>query len=354
MSVTLDKIKTYEGGKSNIPGKKNIIKLSSNESPFGPSRKVLKAIKQASGKTNRYPNADSLELKKNICKRYKVPTKNIFVGNGSDEILGLLCQLFLSKNDEVIIPKHSFLMYEIYASINNAKIKYSNVNDYSFIVDDIIKKVTNKTKIIFIAQPNNPTGIYLDRKNLNKLLKRIPKRIMVVIDAAYSEFINNSDYTDGLNLVMKNRNIIVTHTFSKIYGLASLRLGWCAAPERIINLLDRIRGPFNVNQIAQVAGSAALSDTNYEKKVIRHNTIWLKKFKSELAKFPVKVYDSQANFIFIKVRNATKLNKYLLSNGIIVRTLDNYEIFDCLRISIGTTLENKKFLNLIKKFFENE
>ena len=152
----------------------------------------------------------------------------------------------------------------------------------------------------------------------------------------------------------KNRNIIVTHTFSKIYGLASLRLGWCAAPERIINLLDRIRGPFNVNQIAQVAGSAALSDTNYEKKVIRHNTIWLKKFKSELAKFPLKVYDSQANFIFIKVRNATKLNKYLLSNGIIVRTLDNYEIFDCLRISIGTTLENKKFLNLIKKYFENE
>lgn len=245
-------------------------------------------------------------------------------------------------------------MYEIYASINNAKIKYSNVNDYSFIVDDIIKKVTNKTKIIFIAQPNNPTGIYLDRKNLSKLLKKIPKRIMVVIDAAYSEFINNSDYTDGLNLVMKNRNIIVTHTFSKIYGLASLRLGWCAAPERIINLLDRIRGPFNVNQIAQVAGSAALSDINYEKKVIRHNTIWLKKFKVELAKLPMKVYDSQANFIFIKVRNATKLNKYLLSNGIIVRTLDNYEIFDCLRISIGTTLENKKFLNLIKKFFKNE
>ena len=354
MSVTLNKIKTYEGGKSIIPGKKNIIKLSSNESPFGPSSRVLKAIKQISGKTNRYPSADCLELKKNICKRFKVPTKNIFCGNGSDEILGLLCQLLLSKNDEVIIPKHSFLMYEIYASINNAKIKYSNVDDYSFIVDDIIKKITKKTKIIFIAQPNNPTGMYLDKKNLNKLLKKLPKRTMVVIDAAYSEFINNRDYTDGLNLVTKNSNIIVTHTFSKIYGLASLRLGWCAAPEKIINLLDKIRGPFNVNQIAQIAGSVALSDINYEKKVIRHNTIWLKKFKSELSELPVKVYNSQANFIFIKVRNAKELNKYLLSNGIIVRTLDNYEIFDCLRISIGTTLENKKFLNLIKKFFENE
>ena len=164
MSVTLDKIKTYEGGKSNIPGKKNIIKLSSNESPFGPSRKVLKAIKQASGKTNRYPNADSLELKKNICKRYKVPTKNIFVGNGSDEILGLLCQLFLSKNDEVIIPKHSFLMYEIYASINNAKIKYSIVNDYSFIVDDIIKKVTNKTNYLHNKKQKN--GCHLSAQNI--------------------------------------------------------------------------------------------------------------------------------------------------------------------------------------------
>ena len=354
MNIKLNKIKTYVGGKSNISGKKNIIKLSSNESPFGPSRKVLKAIKQASEETNRYPNTDCLELKKNICKKFKVPTKNIFCGNGSDEILGLLCQLFLSKNDEVIIPKYSFLMYEIYASINNAKIKYSNVDDYSFIVDDIIKKVTKNTKIIFIAQPNNPTGIYLDRKNLNKLLKRIPKRIMVVIDAAYAEFINNADYTDCLNLVGKNSNIIVTHTFSKIYGLASLRLGWCAAPERIINLLDKIRGPFNVNQIAQIAGSAALSDINYEKKVIRHNKIWLKKLKSELVKLPVKVYNSQANFIFIKVRNARKLDKYLLSNGIIVRTLESYEIFDCLRISIGTALENKKFLRLIKIFFDNE
>ena len=133
-----------------------------------------------------------------------------------------------------------------------------------------------------------------------------------------------------------------------------MRLGWCAAPDRIINLLDKIRGPFNVNQIAQIAGSTALSDASYEKKVIRHNTIWLKKFKSELAKLPVKVYNSQANFIFIKVRNVKKLNKFLLSNGIIVRTLENYEIFDCLRISIGTTLENKKFLRVIKKFFDNE
>ena len=351
MNDRLNNIKTYEGGNSHIPGKKNIIKLSSNESPFGPSKKVLNAISRASKKTNRYPVADCFELKKNICKKFKVPIKNIFCGNGSDEILGLLCQLFLSKNDEVIIPKHSFLMYEIYASINNAKIKYSNVDDYAFKVEDIIKNITNKTKIIFIAQPNNPTGMYLDKKSLERLIKRIPKRIMIVIDAAYSEFINNADYTDGLNIMKKNSNIIVTHTFSKIYGLASLRLGWCAAPSRIINLLDKIRGPFNVNQIAQIAGSIALNDKNYEKKVINHNKIWLKKFKLELAKLPIKVYESQANFVFIKVSDVNKLNKYLLSNGIIVRTLENYNIHDCMRISIGTALENKKFLKLIKNYF---
>lgn len=351
MSDRINNIKTYEGGKSFIPGKKNIIKLSSNESPFGPSKKVLNAIDQASKKTNRYPTADCLELKKSLGKKFRLPIKNIFCGNGSDEILGLLCQLFLSKNDEVIIPKHSFLMYEIYASINNAKIKYADVDDYSFKVDDIIKKITKKTKIIFIAQPNNPTGMYLDKKSLNRLIKGVPKRIMIVIDAAYSEFINNADYTDGLNLIRKNNNVIVTHTFSKIYGLASLRLGWCAASSRIIALLDKIRGPFNVNQIAQIAGSIALKDTNYEKKVIKHNKIWLKKFKLELAKLPIKVYDSQANFVFVKVLDVNKLNKYLLSNGVIVRTLENYDIYDCMRISIGTESENKKFLKLIKNYF---
>lgn len=352
MYTKLNKIKTYEGGKSNISGKKNVIKLSSNESPFGPSTRVLKVINSISKKTNRYPTADCSELKKNIYKKFKIPIKNLFCGNGSDEILGLLCQLFLAKGDEVIIPRHSFLMYEIYASINDSKIIYSNVNDYAFLVDDIIKKISKKTKIIFIAQPNNPTGIYLDKNDLNKLINKVPKRIMIVIDAAYSEFINKADYTDGLKLIKRHNNIIVTHTFSKIYGLASLRLGWCAASEKIISLLDKIRGPFNVNQIAQAAGSEALNDINYEKKVVKHNSIWLNKFKTELSKLPIKVYDSQANFIFIKVNDAKTLNKYLLSNGVIVRTLENYDIVDCLRISIGTTSENKKFLDLMKKFYK--
>ena len=353
MIANLNRIKTYEGGKSIISGKKNVIKLSSNESPFGPSSRVLKAIEKVSKKTNRYPIADCSELKKNICKKFKVLKKNIFCGNGSDEILGLLCQLLLTKGDEVIIPKHSFLMYEIYSSINNAKIKYSSVSDYSFLVDNIIKKISKKTKIIFIAQPNNPTGIYLKKKDLNKLVNKVPKKIMIVIDAAYSEFINKADYTDGLNFIKNNNNIIVTHTFSKIYGLASLRLGWCAAPQRVISLLDKIRGPFNVNQVAQTAGCEALNDVSYEKKVLEHNSIWLKKFKSELSKLPMKVYDSQANFIFIKVKDVKTINKYLLSNGVIIRTLENYDIFDCIRVSIGTTSENKKFLKLMNKFYKH-
>ena len=347
-------IKSYKGGISKITGKKNVIKLSSNESPFGPSKKVLKKINEVSSESNRYPDSDCTDLKKIIGKRYNISIDRLFCGNGSDEILGIACQLFLENNDEVIIPKNSFLMYEIYSKINRAKIIFSSTKDYTVSVKDIIKKINKKTKMIFIAHPNNPTGLFLSKKEINLLISQVPKRVMIVIDTAYAECITDNQYTDCIQLINKNKNLIITRTFSKIYGLASLRLGWCVSSPEIINTMNKIRGPFNVNKIAQAAGCVAITDKAHEKKVIQHNKKWLNLLKKELKNLPIKIYESVANFLFINVgRNKDNLNKFLLSNGIIIRTLENYNINDCIRVSIGTEAENIKFIRLMKVFFKN-
>ena len=355
---TLKNISAYKAGASKILGKNSVIKLSSNESPFGPSQKVLDKIKKISGTTNRYPESGSVELKDSISKRYKLNKKNIFCANGSDEILGLICQLYLTKGDEVIIPNNSFLMYEIYSKINNAKIIKSKTIDYCVDTKSILNSINKKTKIIFIANPNNPTGLYLDKLSLHSFIKKIPKRIIIVLDAAYAEYLDKNDYESGMSYIKKNENIIVTRTFSKIYGLASLRLGWCYANQNIISLLDKIRGPFNVNRIAQEAGAIAVLEKNVEKKLISHNKYWLKKIKDEFNKLPLVVYDSQANFIFIRLRKGIKekimLNKYLLSKSLIIRTLDNYNMPECIRVTIGTEEENKILISVFKSFFKND
>ncbi len=292
----LKNIKLYEGGISSIPGKKQVIKVSSNESPFGPSLRVQKAISTAKSKTHKYPDGNSLELKNALSKKTKLNINNLFVGNGSDEILGLACQLFLNKGDEVIIPKHSFLMFEIYSKISGGVVKRSSTKNLRFDVKSILNKITKKTKIIFIAQPNNPTGFYLSKE--------------------------------------------------------ALRLGWCYAHTDIIKLMNKVRGPFNVNQIAQLAGVEALKDKKYEKNAINHNKFWLKKMNSELSRLPVLVYDSRANFLLINVgKSVKKLNQYLLSKSIIVRLMDKYNLPDCIRLSIGKSSENRKVLKAMKEFY---
>ena len=350
---SLRNIKTYEGGASNIPGKRNVIKLSSNESPFGPSPNVVSKIRETIKKTNRYPDGKYKKLKEVIGKKFNLPEANLFCGNGSDEILGIACQLFLKKGDEVIIPRHSFLMFDIYSTINGAIVKTSNTNKLRFQVEDIIKKISSKTKIIFIAQPNNPTGFYLDKKELSNLVKKVPKRIMIILDAAYAEYMTDNEYSTGINFAKKNKNLIITRTFSKIYGIASLRLGWCYAHKDIIKLMNKIRGPFNVNDVAQEAGIAALKDRKHQLRAIKHNKYWLEKMKHELSQLPVYVYDSRANFVLLDVgKNVAKLNRFLRSKSIIVRTIEKYGLKSCIRVSIGKSKENMKFLDSMRRFFK--
>ena len=350
---SLSNIKTYEGGESSIPGKRNVIKLSSNESPFGPSPNVVSKIRETIRKTNRYPDGEYKKLKKAIGKKFNLPESNLFCGNGSDEILGIACQLFLKKGDEVIIPKHSFLMFEIYSKINGGIVKTSRTTKLRFQVEDILNKINSKTKIIFIAQPNNPTGFYLNKKELSKLVKKVPKRIVIILDAAYAEYMTDNEYSTGIDYAKKNKNVIVTRTFSKIYGIASLRLGWCYAHRDIINLMNKIRGPFNVNHVAQEAGIAALRDKKHQLKAIKHNKYWLEKMKFKLSQLPIHVHDSRANFLLLDVgKNASKLNRFLLSKSIIVRTMEKYGLKNCIRVSIGKSKENIKLLEVMDRFYK--
>ena len=350
---SLSNIKIYEGGASNIPGKRKVIKMSSNESPFGPSPNVVSKIRETIRKTNRYPDGEYKKLKKAISTKFNLPESNLFCGNGSDEILGIACQLFLKKGDEVIIPKHSFLMFEIYSKINGGIVKTSRTTKLRFQVEDILNKINSKTKIIFLAQPNNPTGFYLNKKELSKLVKKVPKKIIIILDAAYAEYMTDNEYSTGIDYAKKNKNVIVTRTFSKIYGIASLRLGWCYAHRDIINLMNKIRGPFNVNHVAQEAGIAALRDKKYQLKAIKHNKYWLEKMKFKLSQLPIYVHDSRANFLLLDVgKNASKLNRFLLSKSIIVRTMEKYGLKSCIRVSIGKSRENIKLLDVMDRFYK--
>ena len=350
---SLSNIKIYEGGASNIPGKRNVIKLSSNESPFGPSPNVVSKIRETIRKTNRYPDGEYKKLKKAISTKFNLPESNLFCGNGSDEILGIACQLFLKKDDEVIIPKHSFLMFEIYSKINGGIVKTSRTTKLRFQVEDILNKINSKTKIIFLAQPNNPTGFYLNKKELSKLVKKVPKRIIIILDAAYAEYMTDNEYSTGIDYAKKNKNVIVTRTFSKIYGIASLRLGWCYAHRDIINLMNKIRGPFNINHVAQEAGIAALRDQKHQLKAIKHNKYWLNKMKYRLSQLPIHVYDSRANFLLIDVgKNVSKLNRFIRSKSIIVRTMEKYGLKSCIRVSVGTSKENMKFIDVMNRFYK--
>ena len=349
----LKNINIYQGGISSIPGKKNIVKLSSNESPFGPGDSVKKGISQNRFLTNKYPDGNCSELKEAISNNFNLNTNNIFIGNGSDEILSIACQLFLNKGDEVIIPKHSFLMFEIYSKISGGIVKRSATKNLKVDLESLFKSITKKTKIIFIAQPNNPTGFYLSKKDLTKLIKKVPKRVIIIIDGAYAEYMTDNDYSSGLDFAQKNKNVIATRTFSKIYGLASLRLGWCYASSDIVSSMNKVRGPFNVNQIAQIAGIQALRDRKHTIKSKNHNKLWLARMSKELSIFPIKVYDSRANFLLIDVgKSVIRLNKYLLSKSIIIRLLDNYNLPTCIRISIGTSSENKRVLKAFREFYK--
>ena len=350
------RIEPYKPGKSNIGRSKNFIKLSANESALGVSSKVKKVLNNKNLVLSKYPDSNARVLRKEISKKFNCDFNKIICGAGSDEIIQMICQLYLKRKDEVIVPQYSFLMYRIYAQIIGANVIFSKEKNYKVSVAGIIKKVTRKTKIVFIANPNNPTGTYLNKVELLKLRKKLKKNILLVLDDAYFEYMKNKDYQSSLDLFKNKDNVMVIRTFSKIYGLASLRVGWGYASKKIINAMNIIKPPFNVNHLAQIAATEALKDKNFINQSVMHNIIEAKKVKSFLENLGIFSNQVTANFLLLNFDKCKFSANYvfneLQTKGIILRSMKvGYNIKNSLRLTIGSRVENKKFVTALKVIF---
>ncbi len=347
------KIEAYKPGKSKFKKLKKIIKLSANESALGMSPSVAKIISNQKLNLERYPDGKSELLRKEISKKYKCNFEKIICGAGSDEVIQMICQLFLKPKDQVVVPQYSFLMYRIYANIVGAKVVFAKEINFKVSITEIIKKVTKNTKIVFVANPNNPTGTYLTIKEIIELRKKLNKRILLVIDDAYAEYMKNEDYKSGLELFKNMDNVFILRTFSKIFGLASLRVGWGYGSKKIINALNIIKPPFNVSHIAQLAATEALKDKKFIDQSIKHNFLFAKKIKTYLEQYQIFSNSISANFLLLDFKNCKHTAKYLYEKlkqrGIIVRsTEDGYHIRNKLRLTIGSKQENLAFMNAVK------
>ena len=345
----------YVVGPSLFKQKMVKIKLSANESALGPSPKAIKEYNKVSKNFKRYPDTNGTSLKKVIANKFEIDKNRIILGSGSDQILEFICKAFIKKNDEVIVSKYSFIIYRIYSKINGAKIIYAKEKNFNISVKDILSKVTRKTKVVFLANPNNPTGTYIDKKQLMHLRKKLRNDILLVVDDAYFEYVKQKDYFSGLKLFSRHKNVLVTRTFSKVYGLAGLRIGWGYASKEIINTLNQIKPPFNVSRPALFAASAAIKDTSWLKKEVNHIRKWNKILFKKFKEMKIATNESKTNFLLLNFDrvniSSKKVFQKLANAGILVREMNIYGIKNSLRITIGKSKENKKLISVFGKIF---
>ena len=329
------------------------IKLSANESALGPSPKAKKEYIKVSKSFARYPDTNGTFLRETLSKKFKLDKNRIVLGSGSDQIFELICKAYLKKGDEVIVPKYSFIIYRIYSKMNGAKVIYSNENNFTVSVKDILKKVTTRTKVVFLANPNNPTGTYVAKKDLLFLRNKLRSNILLVVDDAYFEYVKQKNYSSALKLFSNFKNVVMTRTFSKIYGLAGLRVGWGYGSREIIDTLNKIKPPFNVNKAALFAASAAVKDSTWLNKEIKHVNNWNKKMFNEFKKMKIETNKSFSNFLLVNFDkakiNSSRVFKLLAKAGILVRKMDVYGIKNSLRITIGKSEENRKLISKMKR-----
>ena len=350
-------IEAYKPGKSRVKKIRKIVKLSANESALGVSPRVKKIISNQNLNFSRYPDGNSTKLRDQISKKFKCDKNKIICGAGSDEVIQMLCQLFLKPNDEVLLPQFSFLMYRIYAKVVGAKIIFAKEKNFKISIVEILKKVSKNTKIVFLANPNNPTGTYLNKSELVELRKKLRKNILLVVDDAYAEYMKNIDYKSGLDLFRNKNNVFILRTFSKIYGLASLRVGWGYGDKKIIDALNLIKPPFNINEVAQHAAIESLKDTKFINRSVKHNIIYATKLKKFLGKYNIKSNRVSANFLLLDFANckfkANYFYKKLKMKGIILRSTEyGYKIKNMLRLTIGSRNDCLKFIHTVESIFK--
>lgn len=351
-------INPYVGGDAKIEGIDRIIKLASNEGAFGPPPGAVKAVANAASQLHRYPDGAAVELREAIGKRFGLDPARIVCGAGSDEILSLLAYSYAGVGDEVVHSEHGFLMYPIAAKAAGATPVAAGETDLCCDVDKLLAKVTDKTRIVFVANPNNPTGTYLNQAELQRLRASLPESVLLVIDAAYAEFVTKNDYSPGFELVDQGHNTVMTRTFSKIFAMGGMRLGWAYLPDEVADVLNRVRGPFNVSSVAQAAGIAALQDIAFFDKARDHNLEWVEKTQSALREMGIQTTESLGNFVLATFpgengKTAEAADAHLRSRGIIVRRMGGYGLVDSLRISIGLEDEMQTCINALKDFMNN-
>ena len=331
-------------------GIKEVIKLASNENSWGPSPKAISAIIKSLSGINRYPDALGFYLKKRLAKFFGLSLGNFVLGNGSDELIDVVIKTFMEADDNIVTSEGTFLEYEIIAQINDRKVKKAPLRYYKYDLEAMLKLVDKKTKLIFIANPNNPTGTYVNQDEVAKLINALPESVVVVFDEAYNAFIDVDDYPNSLSFLKAKKKIIILRTFSKAYGLAGLRLGYAIADADLVTYMERIRQPFNVNLLAQAAGLAALEDKAFLKKTRRLTLEGKDYIYRELSRMGLGYVLSVANFILIDVgRDSQKVFKLMLKFGVIVREMSQYGLVNFIRVTIGTQEENQKFLRVLNK-----
>jgi histidinol-phosphate aminotransferase len=345
-------IAPYVPGESKAAGAAETLKLSSNESALGPSPKAKAAYAKLAEELHRYPDGGAVELRAALGKHYGIDPARIVCGSGSDELIALLVKGYVGPGDEVLLSEYGFLMYPIQALAHGATPVKAPEKNYTADVDAMLAKVSPRTRIVFLANPNNPTGTYLPASEVQRLRDNLRPDILLVIDAAYAEYVVRNDYTSGAELVDRHQNVVMTRTFSKIYGLAALRLGWAYCPADVADVLNRIRGPFNVTAAAQAAGIAAINDVAFTDKARAHNDIWRPWLEQEARKLGFEVTPSVGNFVLIRFPGNTvaQADEALKRKGVVGRRVAAYGLPDCLRITVGTEAENRAVIDGLKAF----
>jgi histidinol-phosphate aminotransferase len=348
-------IAAYVPGRDHVEGVEKVHKLSSNETPLGPSRKAIAAFEATANSLEIYPDGGATLLREAIGRRYGIDPARIVCGTGSDELLALITNTYLGPGDEGLYSRHGFLVYKINIMGAGGTPVVADETDLTADVDNLLGKVTAKTKIVYLANPNNPTGTYLPFDEVKRLHAALPAGVLLVLDAAYAEYVRSNDYASGLELALTAPNVVMTRTFSKIYGLAGLRLGWMVGPAHVVDAVNRIRGPFNVNAPAIAAGAAAIADEAHLAAAIAHNDEWLQKLTRGIEEAGLRVTPSVGNFILIHFpdtpgKTAAEADAFLSKRGLVLRAVKAYELPHCLRMTVGSAEANELAISALREF----
>lgn len=349
------RISAYVPGRHHVEGVGKVYKLSSNETPLGPSPKAIAAFQAAADSLEIYPDGGATALREAIGEKYGVDPARIVCGTGSDELLSLLTNTYVGPGDEGLYSQHGFLVYSINILGAGGTPVIADETDLTADVDALLAKVTERTKIVFLANPNNPTGTYLPFDEIKRLHAGLPPHVLLVLDAAYAEYVRRNDYSAGLELALTAENVVMVRTFSKIHGLAALRLGWLVGPAHVVDALNRVRGPFNVNAPAIAAGAAAIRDDSHVAAAIAHNDEWLPRLTQAFEALGLEVTPSVCNFLLVHFpdkpgRTAKEADDFLCSRGLVLRAVGAYGLPNALRMTIGTAEANELVIAALQDF----